>query len=66
LDGPTLAKAYQAGSEDTIDYLERLLINVSVDATWAVNVVGVRPKPLPDGSRVPSANGKAPSEQSRR
>jgi hypothetical protein len=42
-----MARVWQSGNEDVIDYLERLLINVSVDPRWAVDMVGVRPRPLP-------------------
>jgi hypothetical protein len=44
--------------------MERLLVNISVDAKWAVNMAGVRPRPLPRSG--PSGNGKAASSQRRR
>jgi hypothetical protein len=64
LDGPTMAKLWQTGSEDTIQYLEQLLTNVSVDARWAANLAGVQPRPLPRSR--PSGNGKAPTRHTRR
>lgn len=59
LDGPTMANVCQSGSEDVIDYVERLLVTIRVDAKWAANLAGVRPRPLPRSG--PSGNGKAPS-----
>jgi hypothetical protein len=59
LDRRVMASVWQSGDENVIEYLERVLINLSVDAKWAANVVGVWPKPLPGSG--PSGNDKAPS-----
>jgi hypothetical protein len=64
LDGPTMAHVWQSGTEDVIEYLERLLVTLAVDAKWAANLAGVRPRPLPRSG--PSGNGKTPPAKSRR